>query len=79
MRVLPVGGGQTNVFGSSNVIEAANANGVAAVVCLGTDKAVQPINAMGMSKALMEKTVQAFARNNPTASDRRSAASATAT
>jgi UDP-glucose 4-epimerase len=35
------------------------------VVCLGTDKAVYPINAMGMSKALMEKTAQAFARNNP--------------
>src|SRR5699024_6855564 len=35
------------------------------VVCLSTDKAVYPINAMGMSKALMEKTAQAFARNNP--------------
>lgn len=64
---FPLEAVRTNVFGSSNVIEAANANGVAAVVCLGTDKAVQPINAMGMSKALMEKTVQAFARNNPTA------------
>ena len=55
----------TNVQGSSNVIEAANANGVKSVVCLGTDKAVQPVNAMGMTKALMEKTAQAFARNNP--------------
>ena len=36
------------------------------VVCLGTDKAVYPINAMGMTKALMEKMAQAFARNNPT-------------
>jgi UDP-glucose 4-epimerase len=35
------------------------------VVCLSTDKAVYPVNAMGMSKALMEKTAQAFARNNP--------------
>ena len=37
------------------------------MVCLGTDKAVYPVNAMGMSKAMMEKTAQAFARNNPTA------------
>jgi UDP-N-acetylglucosamine 4,6-dehydratase len=35
-------------------------------VCLSTDKAVYPVNAMGMSKALMEKTAQAFARNHPT-------------
>ena len=58
---------RTNVLGSHNVIEASNANGVAKVVCLGTDKAVYPVNAMGMSKAMMEKTAQAFARNNPTA------------
>jgi UDP-glucose 4-epimerase len=55
----------TNVIGSANVIEAASAAGVRSVVCLSTDKAVYPINAMGMTKALMEKTVQAFARNNP--------------
>ena len=55
----------TNVNGSSNVIEAAAEAGVESVVCLSTDKAVYPINAMGMTKALMEKTVQAFARNNP--------------
>ena len=46
---------RTNVLGSHNVIEASNANGVARVVCLGTDKAVYPVNAMGMSKAMMEK------------------------
>jgi UDP-N-acetylglucosamine 4,6-dehydratase len=56
---------RTNVGGSANVIEAAAAAGVRSVVCLSTDKAVYPINAMGMSKALMEKTAQAFARNNP--------------
>jgi len=56
---------KTNVMGSHNVIEAAAAAGVRSVVCLSTDKAVYPINAMGMSKALMEKTAQAFARNNP--------------
>jgi UDP-N-acetylglucosamine 4,6-dehydratase/5-epimerase len=56
---------RTNVMGSANVIEAAAAVGVRSVVCLSTDKAVYPINAMGMTKALMEKVAQAFARNNP--------------
>lgn len=56
---------KTNVVGSHNVIEAAAAAGVRSVVCLSTDKAVYPVNAMGMSKALMEKTAQAYARNNP--------------
>ena len=62
---FPIEAVRTNVLGTSNVIEAANKNGVRSVVCLGTDKAVYPINAMGMSKALMEKVAQAFARNNP--------------
>jgi UDP-N-acetylglucosamine 4,6-dehydratase len=56
---------RTNVTGSHNVIEAAAAAGVRSVVCLSTDKAVYPVNAMGMSKALMEKTAQAYARNHP--------------
>ena len=56
---------KTNVIGSDNVIEAATATGVRSVVCLSTDKAVYPINAMGMSKAMMEKIAQAFARNQP--------------
>lgn len=56
---------KTNVVGSQNVIESAHAHGVRSVVCLSTDKAVYPVNAMGMSKALMEKTAQAFARNHP--------------
>ncbi len=64
---FPMEAVRTNVTGSANVIEAANANGVSSVVCLSTDKAVYPVNAMGMSKALMEKAAQAFARNNPTA------------
>lgn len=55
----------TNVHGSDNVIRAAHECGVKSVVCLSTDKAVYPINAMGISKALMEKVVQAFARNHP--------------
>lgn len=62
---FPMEAVRTNVMGSSNVIESAHSNGVASVVCLGTDKAVYPVNAMGMSKAMMEKTAQAFARNNP--------------
>jgi UDP-glucose 4-epimerase len=56
---------KTNVVGSHNVVEAAAKAGVQSVVCLSTDKAVYPVNAMGMTKALMEKTAQAFARNNP--------------
>jgi UDP-N-acetylglucosamine 4,6-dehydratase len=56
---------KTNIQGSHNVIEAASAAGVRSVVCLSTDKAVYPVNAMGMSKALMEKTAQAYARNAP--------------
>ena len=52
----------TNVIGSSNVIESAVANDVECVVCLGTDKAVYPINTMGMTKALMEKVAHSVAR-----------------
>jgi UDP-N-acetylglucosamine 4,6-dehydratase len=54
---------QTNVMGTENVLEAAIAAGVQRVVCLSTDKAVYPINAMGMSKALMEKVMVATSRN----------------
>jgi UDP-glucose 4-epimerase len=53
----------TNVTGSDNVIRAAERAGVRSVVCLSTDKAVYPINAMGISKAMMEKVAQAHARN----------------
>ena len=53
----------TNVIGSQNVLDSAIEHGVPHVVCLSTDKAVQPVNAMGMTKALMEKTVQAKARS----------------
>lgn len=55
---------KTNVLGTENVLEAALANQVARVVCLSTDKAVYPINAMGLSKAMMEKVVIAKSRNN---------------
>lgn len=52
----------TNVIGSHNVVDSAISHGVKSVVCLGTDKAVYPINAMGMTKALMEKVAQAASR-----------------
>jgi UDP-glucose 4-epimerase len=56
---------RTNVMGSANVVDACERNGVASVVLLSTDKAVYPVNAMGMTKALMEKVAQAHARINP--------------
>jgi UDP-N-acetylglucosamine 4,6-dehydratase/5-epimerase len=59
---------RTNVLGTENVIRASEANGVRSVVCLSTDKAVYPVNAMGMSKALMEKVAQSHGLNNPHAS-----------
>lgn len=54
---------RTNVLGTENVLEAAIANRVKRVICLSTDKAVYPINAMGISKAMMEKVMVAMSRN----------------
>ncbi|MDC6166167.1 polysaccharide biosynthesis protein [Paucibacter sp. XJ19-41] len=54
---------RTNVLGTENVLEAAIRAGVKRVVCLSTDKAVYPINAMGISKAMMEKVMVAASRN----------------
>lgn len=54
---------KTNILGTENVLEAAIQNGVKRVVCLSTDKAVYPINAMGISKAMMEKVMVAKSRN----------------
>jgi len=53
---------KTNVLGTDNVIKAAIERGVEHVVCLSTGKAVSPINAMGLSKALMEKAIISRAR-----------------
>jgi len=53
---------KTNVLGTENVLEAAIHNRVRRVICLSTDKAVYPINAMGISKALMEKVMVAKSR-----------------
>ena len=60
---FPLEAVKTNINGSANVLRSAIENGVKSVVCLSTDKAVYPINAMGMTKALMEKTAQSFARD----------------
>ncbi len=54
---------RTNVFGTENILEAAIEAHVRRVVCLSTDKAVYPINAMGISKAMMEKVMVAASRN----------------
>jgi UDP-glucose 4-epimerase len=54
---------RTNVLGTENVLQAAIAADVKRVVCLSTDKAVYPINAMGISKAMMEKVMVAMSRN----------------
>jgi UDP-glucose 4-epimerase len=59
---FPMDAVRTNIVGSENVIRASIEHGVGSLVCLSTDKAVQPINAMGMSKAMMEKMAQAASR-----------------
>lgn len=60
---FPLEAVKTNINGSSNVLLSSIENEVKAVVCLSTDKAVYPINAMGMTKAVMEKTAMAYARD----------------
>ena len=60
---FPMQAVKTNVEGTQNVIRAAAFNGVKKVICLSTDKAAYPINAMGISKAMMEKVAIAEARN----------------
>lgn len=54
---------KTNIIGTDNLLEAAIQNKVSRVVCLSTDKAAYPINAMGISKAMMEKVMVAKSRN----------------
>ena len=60
---FPIEATKTNVLGTQNVIDAAEFNNVSKVICLSTDKAAYPINAMGISKALMEKVAVAASRN----------------
>lgn len=61
---FPIEATKTNILGTENVLEAAISCGVARVVCLSTDKAVYPINAMGISKAMMEKVIVAKSRSS---------------
>lgn len=60
---FPIEAVKTNILGTNNVLSAAEEFGVKRAVVLSTDKAAYPINAMGMTKALMEKTMMAAARN----------------
>ena len=62
---FPIEATRTNVFGTENVIKCAVHNGIKNIICLSTDKAAYPINAMGISKALMEKVAVASSRNIP--------------
>ena len=59
---FPVEAVKTNVLGTENVLSAAIEEGVKKVICLSTDKAAYPVNAMGTSKAMMEKVIVAKAR-----------------
>ena len=61
---FPLEATKTNVIGTSNVLTSAIQHGVKKVICLSTDKAAYPINAMGISKALMEKIAVANSRNS---------------
>ena len=61
---FPIEAVKTNVLGSSNVMDSAIQHKVRSIVCLSTDKAVFPINAMGMTKGLMEKVAHAAARRH---------------
>ena len=60
----PIEAVRTNVLGTENVLNVAIANNVSKVICLSTDKAVYPVNAMGVSKAMMEKVFVAKSRNS---------------
>lgn len=62
---FPMEAVKTNIVGTHHVLEAAGHHDVTTAVCLSTDKAVMPVNAMGMTKALMEKLTQAAGRTMP--------------
>ena len=62
---FPIEAVKTNVLGTENVLTSAINHGVKSIVCLSTDKAAYPVNAMGTSKAMMEKVIVAKSRNIP--------------
>lgn len=64
---FPMEAVRTNILGSENVVRAAENCGVKSLVCLSADKAVYPVNAMGMTKAMMEKVARSHGLNNPNA------------
>ena len=61
-EIFPIEAVKTNVLGTENVLTAAIEEGVKSVICLSTDKAAYPVNAMGTSKAMMEKVIVAKSR-----------------
>lgn len=65
-EIHPLEAVKTNILGSKNVIESAIDNSVEKVICLSTDKSVAPVNAMGMTKALMEKVAQSYSHASDT-------------
>lgn len=65
-EMFPLEAVKTNIDGTANIIRGAMENGVKSLVCLSTDKAVYPINAMGISKAMMEKVALSFAGQSDT-------------
>lgn len=60
---FPIQAVKTNILGTENLVNASVSSGVRKIVCLSTDKAVYPVNAMGMTKSLMEKIAQSHSRN----------------
>ena len=66
---FPLEAVKTNILGSENILRSAIFHGVSSVVCLSTDKAVMPINAMGISKAMMEKLAMSIARDQGSEAD----------
>jgi len=60
---FPIQAVKTNILGTENLVNASISSGVRKIVCLSTDKAVYPVNAMGMTKSLMEKIAQSHSRN----------------
>ena len=62
MRIFSNGSNKYRIVGTDNVIRAAINNNVKKVICLSTDKAAYPINAMGISKAMMEKVAISWSK-----------------